>query len=313
MRREGFKTLPYENQKDSMKKDLLTINDLSLSEINEIFKLAGELKEKRHAFGEPLKGKTLGLIFEKPSNRTRVSFEVGITELGGHAIYLGSYEIDLGKRESPKDVAKVLSRYLNGMIARTFSHKTVVELAKYSSIPVINGLTDYQHPCQALSDLFTIKEKKGLDGITVAFIGDGNNVLNSLLYICHKMAIKVHAACPKGYEPGKDILKDVAGSASMFSSPADAVKGADVIYADVWTSMGQEKEYSKRLKAFKKYQVNLELVKLANKEAIVMHCLPAHRGQEITDEVMDSPASIVMDQAENRLHVQKAILVKLLK
>ena len=296
-----------------MKKDLLTINDLSVAEINEMLKLAGELKEKRQSFGEPLKGKTLGLIFEKPSNRTRVSFEVGITELGGHAIYLGSYEIDLGKRESPEDVAKVLSRYLNGIIARTFSHKTVVELAKYSSIPVINGLTDYQHPCQALSDLFTIKEKKGLNNITVAFIGDGNNVLNSLLYICHKMGIKINAACPKGYEPSKDVLKDVAGSAMIFNSPEEAVKGADVIYTDVWTSMGQEKEYKKRLKVFKKYQVSSELVKLANKGAIVLHCLPAHRGQEITNEVMDSAASVILDQAENRLHVQKAILVKLLK
>jgi ornithine carbamoyltransferase len=296
-----------------MNKDLLTINDLSVSEIKDILKLAGELKEKRQAFGEPLKGKTVGLIFEKPSNRTRVSFEVGITELGGHAIYLGSYEIDLGKRESPKDVAKVLSRYLHGIIARTFSHKTVVELAKYSSIPVINGLTDCQHPCQALSDLFTIKEKKGLDNVTVAYVGDGNNVLNSLLYICNKTGIKIHVACPKGYEPNKDILKDTAGSVSMFNFPAEAVKGADVIYTDVWTSMGQEKEYKKRLKVFKKYQVNSELVKLANKNAIVMHCLPAHRGQEITDEVMDSPASMVLDQAENRLHVQKAILIKLLK
>ena len=296
-----------------MKKDLLTINDLSVAEINEMLKLAGELKEKRQSFGEPLKGKTLGLIFEKPSNRTRVSFEVGITELGGHAIYLGSYEIDLGKRESPEDVAKVLSRYLNGIIARTFSHKTVVELAKYSSIPVINGLTDYQHPCQALSDLFTIKEKKGLNNITVAFIGDGNNVLNSLLYICHKMGIKINAACPKGYEPSKDVLKDVAGSAMIFNSPEEAVKGADVIYTDVWTSMGQEKEYKKRLKVFKKYQVSSELVKLANKGAIVLHCLPAHRGQEITNEVIDSAASVILDQAENRLHVQKAILVKLLK
>lgn len=296
-----------------MKKDLLTINDLSADEINEILKLAGELKEKRQAFGEPLKGKTLGLIFEKPSNRTRVSFEVGITELGGHAIYLGSYEIDLGKRESPKDVAKVLSRYLSGIIARTFSHKTVVELAKYSSIPVINGLTDYQHPCQALSDLFTIKEKKGLSDITVAYVGDGNNVLNSLLYICHKMNIKIHAACPKGYEPSEDVLKDTAGSAEIFNSPNDAVKGADVVYTDVWTSMGQEKEHKKRLKVFKKYQVNSELMKLANKGAIVLHCLPAHRGQEITDEVMDGPSSLVLDQAENRLHVQKAILIKLLK
>ena len=216
-----------------MTKDLLTVDDLSSGEINEILKLASELKEKRKDFGQPLKGKTVGLIFEKPSNRTRVSFEVGITELGGYAIYLGSYEIDLGKRESPKDVAKVLSRYLSGIIARTFSHKTVVELAKYSSIPVINGLTDYQHPCQALSDLFTIKEKKGLDNITVAFIGDGNNVLNSLLSICHKMGIRINAACPKGYEPNKDILKDIAGSATVFNSPVEAVKGADVVYTDV--------------------------------------------------------------------------------
>jgi len=296
-----------------MKKDLLTIDDLSKPEINEIFRLAAELKEKRQGFGEPLKGKTLGLIFEKPSNRTRVSFEVGITELGGHAIYLGSYEIDLGKRESTKDVARVLSRYLNGIVARTFSHKTVVELAKYSSIPVINGLTDYQHPCQALSDLFTIKEKKGLDGITVAFIGDANNVLNSLLYICRKMGVKINAACPRGYEPSGDILKDVAVSATIFNSPADAVKGADVVYTDVWTSMGQEKEYRKRLKAFRKYQVNSDLMKLAKKDAIVLHCLPAHRGQEITDEIMDGTASMVLDQAENRLHVQKAILIKLLR
>lgn len=295
-----------------MKKDLLTINDLSVTEINEILSLASELKAKRQGFGEPLKGKTLGLIFEKPSNRTRVSFEVGITELGGSAIYLGSYEIDLGKRESPKDVAKVLSRYLSGIIARTFSHKTVVELARHSSIPVINGLTDYQHPCQALSDLFTIKEKKGLNNITVAYIGDGNNVLNSLLYISHKMGVRIKTACPKGYEPSKDVLKE-AGSAAIFNSPSDAIKGADVVYTDVWTSMGQEKEYRKRLKVFKKYQVNSELMKLAKKDAIVLHCLPAHRGQEITDEVMDSPASMVLDQAENRLHVQKAILIKLLK
>jgi len=224
-----------------MKKDLLTINDLSAAEINDIFSMAGELKQKRKAFGEPLKGKTLGLIFEKPSNRTRVSFEVGMTELGGHAIYLGSYEIDLGKRESPKDVAKVLSRYLDGIVARTFSHKTVTELARYSSIPVINGLTDLQHPCQALSDIFTIKEKKGLNNITMAYIGDGNNVLNSLLYICHKMGVRINIACTKGYEPKPDVLKDVAGSVRVFSLPGEAVKGVDVVYTDVWTSMGQEK------------------------------------------------------------------------
>ena len=296
-----------------MKKDLLTINDLSAAEINDIFSMAGELKQKRKAFGEPLKGKTLGLIFEKPSNRTRVSFEVGMTELGGHAIYLGSYEIDLGKRESPKDVAKVLSRYLDGIVARTFSHKTVTELARYSSIPVINGLTDLQHPCQALSDIFTIKEKKGLNNITMAYIGDGNNVLNSLLYICHKMGVRINIACPKGYEPKPDVLKDVAGSVRVFSLPGEAVKGVDVVYTDVWTSMGQEKEQRKRLKVFRKFQVNMELLRSAKKDAVVMHCLPAHSGQEITDEVMDSQTSIILDQAENRLHVQKAILIRLLK
>ena len=296
-----------------MKKDLLTINDLSAAEINDIFSMAGELKQKRKAFGEPLKGKTLGLIFEKPSNRTRVSFEVGMTELGGHAIYLGSYEIDLGKRESPKDVAKVLSRYLDCIVARTFSHKTVTELARYSSIPVINGLTDLQHPCQALSDIFTIKEKKGLNNITMAYIGDGNNVLNSLLYICHKMGVRINIACPKGYEPKPDVLKDVAGSVRVFSLPGEAVKGVDVVYTDVWTSMGQEKEQRKRLKVFRKFQVNMELLRSAKKDAVVMHCLPAHRGQEITDEVMDSQTSIILDQAENRLHVQKAILIRLLK
>ena len=295
-----------------MKKDLITINDLTASEINEIFLLAAEVKLKRKVYAEPLKGKTLGLIFEKPSTRTRVSFEVGIAELGGHAIYLGSEEVKLDKREAAKDVAMVLSKYLDAIVARTFSHKTVTELAKYSSIPVINGLTDFQHPCQALSDLFTIKEKKGLEGITLAFIGDGNNVLNSLLYGSIKMGIKVNVASPKGYEPDKGVLKDIGGCVKIFNSPLDAVKGADIVYTDVWTSMGQEKEYKKRLKAFKAFQVNSELMKLAKKDALVMHCLPAHRGQEITDEVLDGRQSIVLDQAENRLHVQKAVLIKLL-
>ena len=302
-----------------MKKDLLTINDLSVSEINDIFKLASELKEKRETFGEPLKGKTLGLIFEKPSNRTRVSFEVGITELGGHAIYLGSYEIDLGKRESPKDVAKVLSRYLKGIIARTFSHKTVVELAKYSSIPVINGLTDYQHPCQALSDLFTIKEKKGLDGITVAFVGDGNNVLNSLMLASLKLGVSVNVATPKAYCPDDKILRFARAAAlssgaklDISNDPVKAASGADVLYTDVWVSMGQEKEAAKRIKAFEKFRLDDGIVGKAKPGCAVMHCLPAHRGQEITDSVMDSRHSIVYDQAENRMHVQKAVLLKLL-
>lgn len=296
-----------------MKKDLISLKDLTSEEIKEIFDLASELKLKRKTYGEPLKGKTLGLIFEKPSTRTRVSFEVGMAELGGNAIYLGSDEIELGKREATSDVAKVLSRYLDAIVARTFSHSTVSELARYASIPVINGLTDMQHPCQALGDLFTIKEKKGLKNITLAFIGDGNNVLNSLLYGCSKLGIKVNAGCPKGYEPRIEILNDAGGICNIYSSPKDAVRDADIVYTDVWTSMGQEKEYRKRRRVFKLYQVNSGLLKLAKKDALVMHCLPAHRGQEITDEIMDDRQSIVFDQAENRLHVQKAILIKLLR
>lgn len=295
-----------------MKKDLIVINDLSCDEINGIFSLASELKLNRKSFGEPLKGKTLGLIFEKPSTRTRVSFEVGMQELGGNVVYLGSEETQISKREAISDIAKVLSRYLDILVARTFSHKSVVDLAKHSSIPVINGLTDYEHPCQALSDLFTIKEKKGLKGVVAAYIGDGNNVLNSLLYGCSKMGIKINISCPKGYEPKKDILSSCGEWAQMFKSPEEAVKGADIVYTDVWTSMGQEREKRKRLKAFKKYQINTSLMKLAKKDALFMHCLPAHRGEEVTDEVLDSEASIVFDQAENRLHVQKAVLMRLL-
>lgn len=296
-----------------MKKDFITIRDLNASEIKEIFELAAKLKQKRKSNEKALLNKTLGMIFEKPSNRTRVSFEVGIVELGGYVIYLGSDEIKLGKREATKDAARVLSRYLDGIVARTFSHKRLLELAQYTSIPVINGLTDLLHPCQALSDLFTIKEKKGLKNITLAFVGDGNNVLNSLLYGSSKVGIKVKIACPKGYEPDKNIVKDVGDIVESYGSAAEAIEGADIIYTDVWTSMGQEKEQEKRTMVFKDYQVNSEILKLAKKDAVVMHCLPAHRGEEITDEVLDGKQSIVIDQAENRLHVQKAILLKLLK
>ena len=295
-----------------MKKDLLTIRDLSRDEIGQLFDLASEMKINRKTSDKPLKNRTLGLIFEKPSTRTRVSFEVGIYELGGNAIYLGSDEIELGKREAVKDVAKVLSRYLDGIVVRTFSHDRLVEIAKYASIPVINGLTDLLHPCQALSDIFTIKEKKGLKGITLAYIGDGNNVVNSPLYGCNKVSINVNVACPKGYEPNSGILKEVGHTATLFNSAEDAAEGADIIYTDVWTSMGQEKEYRKRLKIFRDFQVDRKILSLAKKDAIVMHCLPAHRGEEITDEVLDGKQSIVLEQAENRLHVQKAILVKLL-
>jgi ornithine carbamoyltransferase len=296
-----------------MKKDLITIRDLTVGEINEIFEFSSELKAKRKMHEKHLKDMILGLIFEKPSNRTRVSFEVGMIELGGHTIYLGSDEIRLGEREAVKDAARVLSRYLDGIVARTFSHEKILELAKYSSVPVINGLTDLSHPCQALSDLFTIKEKRALKGITMAFIGDANNVLNSLMYGCNKVGMKLNIACPKHYQPSKEILKEVGNVVTVFNTPKDAVKGADVLYTDVWTSMGQERERKKRLKKFKGFQVNSEILALAKKDAIVMHCLPAHRGEEITDEVLDGRQSIVIDQAENRLHVQKAILVKLLK
>ena len=296
-----------------MKKDLISIKDLTSSEINELFELASKLKLNRKTHEALLKNKTLGLVFEKPSNRTRVSFEVGMSELGGNSIYLGSGEIELGKREAVKDAAKVLSRYLDVIVVRTFSHNRLIEFAEHSTAPVINGLTDLLHPCQGLSDVFTIKEKKGLKGITVAFIGDGNNVANSLLYACNKMGIKVKMACPSGYEPDKAVIKEVGDTVSFFNSVDVAVKDADVIYTDVWTSMGKEKEREKRLKAFNGFQLNAKLLKLAKKDTVIMHCLPAHRGEEITDEVLDSKQAIVIDQAENRLHVQKAILVKLLK
>ena len=242
-----------------MKKDLIAIKDLTSSDINEIFNLAGELKAKRKTHDKPLKNKTLGLIFEKPSNRTRVSFEVGMIELGGSTIYLASDEIELGKRESVKDASKVLSRYLDGIVVRTFSHKKLIEFAENSSVPVINGLTDLLHPCQALSDLFTINQKKGLKNITISFIGDGNNVLNSLLYGCNKVGIKVNVSCPEGYEPDKDVLKEIGETAVLFASAEEAVKGVDFIYTDVWTSMGKEKEHKKRLEVFKPFQINSKL------------------------------------------------------
>ncbi len=296
-----------------MKKDLITIKDLTAQEIKELFDLAAKFKAERKTHEAPLENKTLGLIFEKPSNRTRVSFEVGMLELGGNSIYLGAEEVKLGKREAVKDAARVLSRYLDAMVVRTFSHARLIEMAENSTVPVINGLTDLAHPCQGLSDLFTIKEKKGLKDVTLAFIGDANNVLNSLLYGCSKVGIKINVASPKGYGPKNEILKDTRGAVQLFDSAEGAVKGADVVYTDVWTSMGQEKEHRKRLKRFKKFQVNSLLLSVAKKDAVVMHCLPAHRGEEITDEILDGRQSIVIDQAENRLHVQKAILTKLLR
>ena len=303
-----------------MKKDLVTVKDLSCGEISDILSLTAELKRNKTKFSAVLKGKTLALIFQKPSNRTRVSFEVGMYQLGGYSIYLSPGEISLGVREAVRDVAKTLSRYVDGIVLRTYEHSNVLELARNSSVPVINGLSDFSHPCQALADLYTVREKSGsLKGKTLAYVGDGNNVCNSLLFACSKTGMNINVACPKGYTPlqgvvseSKVLAKQNKSSVSIFNNPFAAVKKADVIYTDVWASMGQEKEAVKRKKAFRGFQVNNNLVQMAKKGVLIMHCLPAHRGEEITDEVLDSKNSVVFDQAENRMHVQKAILIKLL-
>ncbi|OGX14925.1 MAG: ornithine carbamoyltransferase [Omnitrophica WOR_2 bacterium RBG_13_41_10] len=290
-----------------MKKDLISIANLKLREVEEIFNLTDKLKKDKTKFAKALCGKTLALVFQKPSNRTRVSFEVGMYQLGGYSIYLGPDEINLGVRESIKDVAKTLSRYVNVIVLRTFAHNNILEMAKYATVPVINGLSDFSHPCQALADIYTIKEKlKHLKGLTLAYVGDGNNVCNSLLYACAKVGMNMNVATPKGYEPEGKVI-------NLFHKPEDAVKNADIIYTDVWASMGQEKEVAKRKKIFQNFQVNKKLVNLAKKNCLIMHCLPAHRGEEITDEIIESKNSVIFDQAENRMHVQKAILITLLR
>lgn len=305
-----------------MVKHLLSMQDLSPNEIEAILDKAEGLKEKLRK-GEPhelLRGKTLGMIFEKPSLRTRVTFETGMTQLGGHAIYLAPADIQLGKRESVPDTARNLSRWVDAVMARLFKHDIIVELARHSSVPVINGLTDLHHPCQTLGDLLTIREHKGkFRGLKLAWVGDGNNVCNSLLLGCTLVGMNISAVCPHGYEPdasvGTQAKKNAEKSGAkleLLTDPKKAVAGADVIYTDVWVSMGQEKEAKQRMRAFTGYQVNAQLLKLAKPNVIVMHCLPAHRGQEITDEVIDGPRSVVLDQAENRMHAQKALLVSLL-
>jgi ornithine carbamoyltransferase len=305
----------------------LSIADLSADEVWQVLNQAKELKEEWQQGGNKpiLKGKTLGMIFQKPSLRTRVSFEMGMIHLGGQALYLSPAEISLGVRESVPDVARVLSRYVDGIMARVFAHKHIEELAAYSRVPVINGLSDYNHPCQALTDLFTIWEKKGkLEGLKLAYVGDGNNVAASLLFATAKVGMDMTLASPEGYELSNDVVKLGQGFAAQSGSkvelvrdPAAAVRSADVIYTDTWVSMGQEEETKRRLKDFVPYQVNAALVAQArpdvrNGHVIVMHCLPAHRGQEITDEVADGPHSVLFDQAENRMHAQKAILALLM-
>jgi ornithine carbamoyltransferase len=302
-----------------MKKDLLNIYDLEPADFEKIWKKAETLKRslkngKPHA---SLKGKTLGMIFDKSSTRTRISFEVGMYQLGGIALFLNSRDTQIGRGETISDSAQMMSRYLNGIMIRTFSQKSVEDFARYASIPVINGLTDLSHPCQILSDLFTIKEKKGsYNKLKIAYIGDGNNIANSWIEAAARLPIKLSLACPEGYDPDRQIMvkgkKEAKEGISIYRDPMDAAKNADVLYTDVWVSMGQESEDKKRKKIFKNYQINKKLLKEAKKDAIVMHCLPAHRGEEITSEVIDGSQSVVIDQAENRLHVQKAILEILL-
>jgi len=302
-----------------MKRDFLSFKDWSKEELDSILKRAIELKDlqRKGVAYHPLTGKTLAMIFEKSSTRTRVSFEVGMFQLGGHAIFMSPRETQIGRGEPVKDTARVLSRYVNGIMIRTFSQEVVEELAGYSTVPVINGLTDLLHPCQIMADLLTVIEKKGTyEGLKMAWIGDGNNMANSWIEAAGKLGFDLTLACPKGYTPDPLILGDAhkitTGKIRLTSDPFEAAKDGDVINTDVWASMGQEDEKKQRQVAFIGYQVNTELMKVAQKDAIVLHCLPAHRGEEITEEVIEGPNSMVWDQAENRLHVQKAIMEKLM-
>ena len=299
-------------------KNLLKMLDLSTGEIIDILNLADQLKyEQKHGIAHKLlAGKTLGLIFEKASTRTRVSFEVGMYQLGGQPLFLSSRDMQIGRGEPVQDTARVLSRYLDGIMIRTFEQKEVEDLAKYGSIPIINGLTDFCHPCQILADLMTIREFKGkLSGLKMSFIGDGNNMMNSLIVGALKTGMSISVACPEGYEPDTQVLdfaKEYGDKFGMFRTPKEAVVDADVVITDVWASMGQEGEAEKRRKAFEGYQVNSELMALAKPDAMVQHCLPVHRGEEITEDVFEAHAAEIFEEAENRLHAQKAVMVKCL-
>ncbi|WP_141266716.1 ornithine carbamoyltransferase [Thermodesulfovibrio sp. Kuro-1] len=297
-----------------MKRDYLRVFDFDKQEFLFLIKRAIELKSNKDYLKYPLVGKCVGMIFEKPSTRTRVSFEVAIYQLGGHPVYLSQRELQLSRGETVKDTAQVLSRYLNAVVIRTFSHSIIEEFAKWSDVPVINALTDSHHPCQAMADMMTIFEKKGyLEGIKIAYIGDGNNVANSLIEASALTGAKINIATPQGFEPLEESVEKAKNMTeiNLFNDPYEAALDADVIYTDVWLSMGEEQHTEKKEK-FKNFQINSILLKKAKKDAIVMHCLPAHRGEEITDEVLDGPQSVVLDQAENRLHTEKAILEFLL-
>jgi ornithine carbamoyltransferase len=298
-------------------KDLISIGDLTKGEIFEIVQLAIRLKGERSKgiFPNGLEHKTLGMIFEKPSTRTRTAFEVAAVELGGYPIYLNWNDLQLGRGETTADTARVLSRYLSCIIMRANSHLTVIDMAKNASVPVINALSDIEHPCQLLADLMTIYEKKGaLSGMKLAWIGDGNNVCNSAILSCALMGMSVDVACPPGYEPDGEILRrgQQLSAVRILREPLEAASAADILYTDAWVSMGDEATSALRARAFSEYRIDSKVLDVAKSDAIVLHCLPAHRGQEITDEVMDGPHSAVFDQAENRLHAHKALLLKLL-
>jgi ornithine carbamoyltransferase len=305
----------------SLKRDIISVMDMK-DDFEDILASAVKMKKepKKGSKQDVLKGRVLGMVFEKPSLRTRISFEVGMTQLGGKAIYIGPDEVSIGKRESVSDVANVLSRYVNAIMYRAFSNQTMRELAKHASVPVINGLDDLEHPCQCAADLLTVMEKKGkLKGLQLVYVGDGNNVCNSLLLGCALTGMNMRAATPKDFKPNADILakaqeiaKEKGGRIETLSNPYQAVEGADVIYTDTWVSMGQETEKQMREKLFLPYQVNDKLAEKANKDYIFLHCLPAHRGFEVSAEVIDGKHSVVFDEAENRMHAQKAILVAVL-
>lgn len=299
------------------KRDFLSLYDFTTKELEDILEMAANIKKRPNAYKNVLRGKTIALIFEKPSLRTKATFEVGILQMGGNSVYFSPNEFQLGRREAVSDVAKNLERWVDGIVCRTFGHNIIETLARNCSKPVINALTDLSHPCQGLADYFTIREHKHkLKGLKLAYVGDGNNVCHSLIYGAAKFGVEINIATPRGYEPRVEVLKNAYADAvsnnvniELTDDPIAAVNNVDVVYTDVWTSMGQEAETAKRRQIFSPYQVNTRLMAFAKRDAVFMHCLPAHRGEEVTDEVIDSEQSIVFDQAENRLHVQKAIMM----
>ena len=307
---------PLARPRSLIGRDLLSLADLTPSETTSLVDLGIRLKTQPSLYRQSLEGRTLAMLFEKPSLRTRVTFELGMTQLGGHALVLGAQEVGLGKREAIKDVARNLARWVDAIMARVFSHESLLELAKHASIPVVNGLSNTEHPCQALGDFMTLHEhKQKLAGLTLTWVGDGNNVAHSLIHGAARLGVRMRVATPPGYEPDAavvELARRAGGSIELTHDPGEAVAGADAVYTDVWASMGQEAEAEARQQVFRPYQVNARLMRRAGAKALFMHCLPAHRGLEVTDAVLDGPKSIVYDQAENRLHIQKAILLALL-